>query len=743
VFSLRKLALLLGVLLLAGSVFAACDPAAALKSALDSMFGCTPDCSEATKLAYGGYCYEPCMKLSGHAAKCYNDYSVLGCSHVGVCGGTGVKENSLKSWKDSDVKLYKGLGDAPTVDEGFTGGAYYYQLSFVTGGDPILQAYCSPDYSVYVRCYEPIAGKSNKDVANGVLAALASAGCCSSGITGAGTAVAPPANACSNAKKDGGETGVDCGGSCASGIENTDQCADGVDNDKDCKADCGDSDCYTMCKSFETCGNGVKDGQETGVDCGGLCKTTAVEACADGVDNDNNCFADCADLVCDGTALSGEILLQDSTYFTPKCEHGKELSCFDGVDNDGDKLADCKDSDCNGRPALSRESEVKCEQPEWSSFDGFDNDGDGLTDCADPDNAGGLLSADSNKAKCENPEVSCGDKYDNDADNKTDCADSDCAGGYSDGGDGVLRMCELKETLCMDGFDNDADGYTDCYDKDCSNQDDGTWLFGRDYSMPIKSRASCRCVLIHGPGSNVQSGSYTDLVIVSRDYDTGGILTPEATTQLLSDLQAVDDRIASSPPFQSDWDKLRIWHEIERPGLIYDKTACPGDFYLYITKGDSRPYARGSSAYVYTDWPDPFPLCALHEFGHSIGGMSDEYGVYWYKSYNPFSRVGDRAFGGDNCARGSVMPFTSVSKEECLEYFRGLALLDPVTREPPSYDCSEGCWSSYWRRPFKESIMNGDYHMNTAIGYTPGYNAVESHFVWAGLRYARIHLWGD
>jgi len=73
-------------------------------------------------------------------------------------------------------------------------------------------------------------------------------------------------------------------------------CLDGVDNDCDLYVDCDDSGCYGH---YSCCSNVVQDGDEDGVDCGGSC-VSGVESgsCTGGVDDDNDCLVDCADSDC-------------------------------------------------------------------------------------------------------------------------------------------------------------------------------------------------------------------------------------------------------------------------------------------------------------------------------------------------------------------------------------------------------------------------------------------------------------
>lgn len=81
------------------------------------------------------------------------------------------------------------------------------------------------------------------------------------------------------------------------------------------------------------------------------------EICGDGIDNNANGKADCADLACTGQASCTETL------------------CGDGQDNDKDGSTDCKDSDC---AKAANCTETAC-------TDGLDNDQDGAADCGDKD----------------------------------------------------------------------------------------------------------------------------------------------------------------------------------------------------------------------------------------------------------------------------------------------------------------------------------------------------------------------
>ena len=160
----------------------------------------------------------------------------------------------------------------------------------------------------------------------------------------------------------------------------------------------------------------------------------AVEsACGDGIDNDADGDADCADTDCDGIGF---------------CEFGAELSCNDGEDNDANGMSDCLDPNCDGFSSCEFGIELSCS-------DGIDNDADGAADCLDANCDG--------QASCEfGSESSCEDGIDNDADGKTDCADENCSASPS---------CSAPGLDLFHDFDSSTDGfsYTDDVFRGTSN----------------------------------------------------------------------------------------------------------------------------------------------------------------------------------------------------------------------------------------------------------------------------------
>ena len=159
----------------------------------------------------------------------------------------------------------------------------------------------------------------------------------------------------------------------------------------------------------------------------GACPALGFENCTDGIDNDSDFFADCADTDC---------------FSTSTCISSAEV-CTDRVDNDRDGALDCADTDCAANPACLPPGAEVCN-------DLFDNDRDGATDCADSD-------CTANPLCIRPPETNCTNRTDDDGDGAVDCFDTDCFGSAS---------CDVFE-LCADGIDNDSDTLVDCADNEC------------------------------------------------------------------------------------------------------------------------------------------------------------------------------------------------------------------------------------------------------------------------------------
>lgn len=298
-------------------------------------------------------------------------------------------------------------------------------------------------------------------------------------------------------------------------------CTNGVDDDGDGAADCvdteciflpvcdaGDGDCCAahgnagcsdepgedcVCTVDPFCCNGQWDAlcaDQYVNQCGGTCAGT--EVCGNGLDDDFDGAADCADVDC----------ASDPGCGTPQ----PETACNDGADNDGDGAVDCADTDCAASPFCAPlPNEIFC-------ADLVDNDLDGFVDCADTDCFG--------QASCSlPPESNCDNGIDDDADGMTDCVDPNCA---------TSPDCADGEDVCDDGIDNDGDALIDCIDDDCSGN---VACVDPGQCSPI-GQLSCGDVL---SGSNTMPGS-TDDDEIYCGYNPGGwfgdevawVFTPDA-----------------------------------------------------------------------------------------------------------------------------------------------------------------------------------------------------------------------
>jgi len=249
-----------------------------------------------------------------------------------------------------------------------------------------------------------------------------------------------------------GRCGVGCfnplrceDGGCAFPVETA--CGDGVDNDGDLAADCADFDC-----NGQSCG--------TGCTCRNYQKTETI--CSDTQDNDQDIAIDCADSDCDGGSCATGC----------QCSGGNKLEtlCNDTQDNDQDTATDCADSDCNGQSCGTGCACRGGQKAEIVCLDTQDNDGDSFTDCADSDCDGGSCGS---GCLCQGgwkSELVCSDNQDNDGDTAIDCTDSDCDGGSC--GNGCQCAGGRKtEINCIQqptpSPDEDGDGLANCADPDC------------------------------------------------------------------------------------------------------------------------------------------------------------------------------------------------------------------------------------------------------------------------------------
>lgn len=239
-----------------------------------------------------------------------------------------------------------------------------------------------------------------------------------------------------------GTGGVCTNGACACVSGSESACGNGADDNCNGQTDCADSACNSAaCGAFgRVCAAGVCS-----------CPATT-EVCTDGIDNDCDGLIDCQDTTpcanatsCDarGRTCNGGACLCPFGQGLPD-GGGTELSCADGVDNDCDGNADCADSNCanqtcnaNGRRCVGTVCTCTGGGTELCATPG-DEDCNGLSDCADPSCTTGVSCGPNGRTcsaakQCICPfgqtrETSCGDGQDNDCDGTSDCADGDCSG---------------------------------------------------------------------------------------------------------------------------------------------------------------------------------------------------------------------------------------------------------------------------------------------------------------------------
>lgn len=163
------------------------------------------------------------------------------------------------------------------------------------------------------------------------------------GIDCGGPCVAcPPAASCSDGKKNQDETGVDCGGKCDA-CESSETCSDGKRNQGETGVDCGGP--CEACSATPTCSDATQNQDEAGVDCGGVCDPCASrETCSDGLHNQDEGGIDCGGVceacpalpTCDDLVQNQDEVGVDCGGVCPVC-----LTCDDELQNQDEVAIDC------------------------------------------------------------------------------------------------------------------------------------------------------------------------------------------------------------------------------------------------------------------------------------------------------------------------------------------------------------------------------------------------------------------
>ena len=228
------------------------------------------------------------------------------------------------------------------------------------------------------------------------------------------------------------------------------ECDDGVDNDQDGYADCEDSGCAdaVMCVDADGDGWTVEDGDCDDDDPGVY--PSADEIPCDEVDND-----------CDPD--TGDEPDEDGDGFT---------ACEDCDDGDPDVHPDATEETCDG-------ADNDCDP---ATEDAPDGDGDGWSLCEDCDDGDPSVSPGAEEQTCDGVDNDCDpateDAPDGDGDGHASCAD--CDDGNADVYPGAYEECDGLDTDCdgsipLGELDNDGDGYVSCGgplgDPDCDDLD--------------------------------------------------------------------------------------------------------------------------------------------------------------------------------------------------------------------------------------------------------------------------------
>ena len=225
----------------------------------------------------------------------------------------------------------------------------------------------------------------------------------SESVTALAPAWSPPS--CTDGKRNGLETDVDCGGGICPKCKNTGTCKQATD----CLSGvCSGGNC-----AAPTCSDGVKNGLETDVDCGGgtCAKRTAAKACS--------VQSDCDSSVCTSGVCQ-----------TPTCTDGKKNGLETDVDCGGGSCSTC----ANGKKCSSSTDCASgvcqgtvCQVP--SCTDGVKNGGESDIDC------GGSCAGCALGKKCGKS--------------------TDCGSGYCQGG-----TCATPS--CTDSTKNGSETDVDC-----------------------------------------------------------------------------------------------------------------------------------------------------------------------------------------------------------------------------------------------------------------------------------------
>mgnify|MGYP006272875685 CR=1 FL=1 len=244
---------------------------------------------------------------------------------------------------------------------------------------------------------------------------------------------------CDDGIKNQDETGVDCGGPC----EACPTCDDGIQNQNETGVDCGGP-----CIDCQTCYDNIKNQGEEGIDCGGPCEPCQA-TCDDGLQNQNETGIDCGG----------------------SCEPC--ASCDDGIKNQDEVGIDCGGickpcPTCNDSIKNQNETGIDCGgvcKPCASCKDGIKNQGEIGVDCGGP-----CRSCESSSGSSKSFETSTSSSHGfapgpgSCTDSKKNCHSGECEEGIDCGGpcgpcascsDNIQNCHHLKNSkiACEKGVD--------------------------------------------------------------------------------------------------------------------------------------------------------------------------------------------------------------------------------------------------------------------------------------------------
>ena len=248
---------------------------------------------------------------------------------------------------------------------------------------------------------------------------------------------------------------------------------------------------------------------------------------------------------------------------------------------------------------------------------------------------------------------------------------------------------EVFEEVCADGIDNDADCFVDCADPDCSGS-----------GNPMDVSPECGCMLYYGE----QGSGMLDIAIIGQYGDVYGAADRETNFKGIVD-GIIDDGFAKAEPFASNMGKINFWITLTNDSMSerQSRKRCPNaDQYIFLsnTRSVSEAEIGGKNAYV-VQWYSPLTPYVMHEFGHSFGGLWDEYEY----GTGVLASIGFQKhriwYDNTNCYVPDIITDLGNLQDDCRWYYGGIVQQGGMW----PLQCVKGCTSPDWYRSENCSIM--------------------------------------